>query len=111
MSCVICHLSFVMCYMSPVICHMSPGPCHLSPVTKPTTILLYYNFVGDSKSQRTSKSHYWFRSFDNFAKKSEFFLLDKVVKLVGGGLLSMARLVFILTNSLNNNKKCHAQMN
>ena len=43
------------------------------------------NFLGDSKSQRTSKSHYWFKSYGNFAEKSEFFLLDKVVKLVGGG--------------------------
>ena len=31
------------------------------------------------------KSHYWFKSYGNFAEKSEYFLLDKVVKLVGGG--------------------------
>ena len=42
-----------------------------------------YN-LGDSKSQRASKLHYWFKSYGNFAEKSEFFLLDKVVKLVGG---------------------------
>ena len=46
---------------------------------------LYYNFLGDSKYCRTSKLHYWFKSFINFAEKSEFFLLDKVVKLVSGG--------------------------
>ena len=30
-------------------------------------------------------SHYWFKSYGNFAETSEYFLLDKVVKLVGGG--------------------------
>ena len=29
--------------------------------------------------------HYWFKSYGNFAEKSEFFLLDKVVKLVCRG--------------------------
>ena len=33
----------------------------------------------------TSKLDYWFNSYDNFAEKNEFFLLNKVVKLVGGG--------------------------
>ena len=44
-----------------------------------------YNFLGESKSRRTAKSHYRYKSYGNFAEKSEFFLLDKVVKLVGGG--------------------------
>ena len=42
---------------------------------------LYYNF----ECPRTSQSHYWFKSYGNFAEKNEFFLLDKVVKLVGEG--------------------------
>ena len=42
-------------------------------------------FFGDSKSRRTLKSHYWFKSDGNFAEKIEFFLLDKVVELVDGG--------------------------
>ena len=46
---------------------------------------LDYNFLGESKYHRTVKLHYWFNSYDNFAEKSEVFLLDKVVKLVGGG--------------------------
>ena len=29
--------------------------------------------------------HYWFKSYGNHSEKSELFLLDKVVKLVGGG--------------------------
>ena len=28
----------------------------------------------------TSKSHYWLKCYGNFSEKSEFFLLDKVVK-------------------------------
>ena len=28
---------------------------------------------------------YWFKSYGNFAEKSDFAPLDKVVKLVGGG--------------------------
>ena len=43
------------------------------------------NLLRDFKSRRTSKSHYWFKRLGNFAEKNEFFLLDKVVKLVGGG--------------------------
>ena len=46
---------------------------------------LNYNIFGDFKSWRTSQSHYWFKSYSNFADQSEFFLLDKVVKLVDGG--------------------------
>ena len=38
-------------------------------------------FLGDSKSQRAPKSHYWFKSYGDFAEC----LLDKVVKLVNGG--------------------------
>ena len=45
----------------------------------------YYIFLEESKSRRTAKSHYRINSYSNFAEKSEFFLLDKVVKLVGGG--------------------------
>ena len=41
-------------------------------------------FFGDFKIQRNSKSRYWFKSYDNFAEKGNFFLLDKVVMLVGG---------------------------
>ena len=33
----------------------------------------------------TSKLHCRLKSYDNFAEKNEFVLLDKVVKLVGGG--------------------------
>ena len=44
-----------------------------------------FHFFGDSQSLRTSKSHYWFKSYSNFAEKSEYFLLDKVLKLVCGG--------------------------
>ena len=44
-----------------------------------------YNFLGESKSQRTSKLHYWFKSYGDFGEIGGFFLLDKVVKLVGGG--------------------------
>ena len=29
--------------------------------------------------------HNWFKSYGNFSEKSEFFLLDKVVRLGGGG--------------------------
>ena len=29
--------------------------------------------------------HYWFKSYSNFVEKIDFFLLDKVVKLVSGG--------------------------
>ena len=46
---------------------------------------LVFNILTDSKSWRTSKFHYWFKSYSNFAEKSEYFLLDKVVKFVGGG--------------------------
>ena len=50
--------------------------------------ILYFNFLGDSKSRGTSELHHWFKSYNNFAKKkSELFLLDKVVKLVGGGFV------------------------
>ena len=38
--------------------------------------------MGDSKSQRTSQSHYWFKSNSNVAEKEEFFLSNNVVKLV-----------------------------
>jgi hypothetical protein len=52
--------------------------------------------LGDSKSLRTSKLHYWLKSYGNFTAWMDFsywtklcmdgfFLLDKVVKLVGGG--------------------------
>ena len=44
---------------------------------------LDYNLLGDSKYRRTSKSHYWFKSYNIFAEQSEFYLLDKVVKLIG----------------------------
>ena len=37
-------------------------------------------FLGVSKSQRTSNSYYWFKSYGDFAEWE-----DKVVKLVGGG--------------------------
>ena len=63
------------------------------------------NFLEDSKSLRTSKLRYWFKSYSSFflnpeghqngitgsrvtcscAQKSEFFLLNKVVQRVGGG--------------------------
>ena len=46
------------------------------------------NFLTDSKFQRTSKSHYWFKSYGNFAEKKCFFLLHTVVKLAVEGLLS-----------------------
>ena len=29
--------------------------------------------------------HNWFKSYVNFAERVDFFILDKVVKLVGGG--------------------------
>ena len=41
-------------------------------------------FLGGSKSQRTSKSYYWFKNDGNFGEIGGFFLLDKVVKLVEG---------------------------
>ena len=31
--------------------------------------------------------HYWFKSYGDFAEWVDFFLLDKVVKLVGGGFV------------------------
>ena len=43
--------------------------------------------IRDSKSWKTSKSHYLFKSYDNFAEKSEFFLLDKLGKIVSGGFV------------------------
>ena len=51
----------------------------------PTPIYSILQFLRDFKSRRTSKLHHWFKSSSNFAEKREFFLLDKVVKLVGGG--------------------------
>ena len=42
-------------------------------------------FLGNSRSQKTSKLHYWLKSYSIFSEKSDFFLLEKVMKLVGGG--------------------------
>ena len=33
---------------------------------------IYYNFVGESKSQMASKSHYWFKSYSNIAELVNF---------------------------------------
>ena len=34
--------------------------------------IMCYNFLGDSKSQRTSKSHYWFKRDGDFAEWVDF---------------------------------------
>ena len=44
--------------------------------------LLCYNFWGDSKSWRASKSHYWFRSDGNFAELEDF---NYWWSFIGGG--------------------------
>ena len=33
---------------------------------------LCYNFVGNSKSQRAFKSHYWFKSYSDFSELVDF---------------------------------------
>ena len=38
-----------------------------------------------SKSQRTLKSHYWFKSYGDFAEWVDFSYWTNVVKLVGEG--------------------------
>ena len=61
----------------------------------------YYNFLGDSKSGRR-KWHYWFKRYGNVAEKSEFLLLYKVVKLVGGGsVINRAYPVLLLSKCLS----------
>ena len=34
--------------------------------------VIYHNFCGDSKSRRTSKLHYWFKSYGDFAEWVDF---------------------------------------
>jgi hypothetical protein len=69
--------------LTPGVRHWLPWPCFF--------VFHFFHFRGllqflrNSKSWRTSKSHNWFKSYDNFAEKKEFFLLDTEVKLVGGG--------------------------
>ena len=92
-SCVTCHVSHVTCHVSCVTCHLYHVTCHFFSITKK---------IGQCGGASRWKVCYQ-RGLPRLVQKLEqfcwivgFFLLDKVVKLVGGGSVS-----FLISRRIN----------